>query len=120
MISTARSPSGRRRSITYRASLRRMAGWCCATRGQRFQPVMKGIGRIRLFRKGRSRARRNEATMERAPLSRRSLLHAIAATFASAALPLDWTDLAEAVEQAGATPSNTIAFLSAAEAADIE
>jgi gluconate 2-dehydrogenase gamma chain len=58
-----------------------------------------------------------------AALSRRSLLHAIAATMATAALPFAWTDIAQALDHAHGAPqagSPTVSFLSAAEAADVE
>lgn len=62
--------------------------------------------------------------MENATLSRRSLLQAIAATMASAALPFAWTDIAQAVDdghvEAAQGGVSTISFLTAAEAADIE
>jgi len=57
-------------------------------------------------------------------LSRRSLLQAIAATIGATALPLGWTEIAQAISQAHAAPQaardHTISFLSAADAADIE
>src|SRR6266536_1771195 len=65
--------------------------------------------------------------MESEDLSRRSLLQAIAAAIGAAALPLGWADIAQAAQAAHqahvAGPSAgeaKIAFLSAAEAADIE
>jgi gluconate 2-dehydrogenase gamma chain len=61
--------------------------------------------------------------MDSATLSRRSILHAIAATIAGAALPLAWTDLVEAVDQmpvAAPVGAATLSLLSAAEAADVE
>jgi gluconate 2-dehydrogenase subunit 3-like protein len=61
--------------------------------------------------------------MESASLSRRSLLQAIAAIVASAATPLDWTEVASAMDGAhaagpGADPKLT--FFNASDAADIE
>src|SRR5262245_50819029 len=62
--------------------------------------------------------------MERASLSRRSLLHAIAATLAAAGMPIGWAEIANAMDDdvhAGQTGgSATIAMLTAAEAADVE
>jgi len=65
--------------------------------------------------------------MESEDLSRRSLLQAIAAAIGAAAVPLGWADIAQAAQAAHqahvAAPSAgeaKIAFLSAAEAADIE
>ncbi len=61
--------------------------------------------------------------MDRASLSRRSLLQAIAATMATAALPFAWADIAEAVDHthvAAQAGGAKISFLSAAEAADID
>ena len=62
--------------------------------------------------------------MDSANLSRRSLLQAIAATLASAAVPLGWADTAHAIDEAHAVEQiasgATISFLSAGEAADIE
>ena len=62
--------------------------------------------------------------MEEAHLSRRSLLQAIAAAIATAAMPVGWADIAQAMDQAHAAPHAAgdarISFLSAAEAADIE
>jgi gluconate 2-dehydrogenase gamma chain len=61
--------------------------------------------------------------MDSVSLSRRSLLQAIAATMASAAIPLPWSALAEAVDQAHMPAQggdSKISFLTAAEAADIE
>jgi gluconate 2-dehydrogenase gamma chain len=66
--------------------------------------------------------------MDRAELSRRSLLQAIAATLASAAAPFGWAEVALAMDHAhdhthgashlGADPK--LSFLTAAEAADVE
>ncbi len=64
--------------------------------------------------------------MESDDLSRRSLLQAIAAAIGAAALPLGWQEIAEAAQAThrahAAAPAGaaTIAFLTAAEAADIE
>ncbi|HJZ74499.1 MAG TPA: gluconate 2-dehydrogenase subunit 3 family protein [Vicinamibacterales bacterium] len=62
--------------------------------------------------------------MDGASLSRRSLLHAIAATIATAAVPFDWADVVHAMDQGhGAAPPDGIAkisLLGAADAADIE
>jgi gluconate 2-dehydrogenase gamma chain len=62
--------------------------------------------------------------MERADLSRRSLLQAVAAVMATAAVPLSWGEIAQAMDQAHvAAPAGSdakISFLSAAEAADVE
>lgn len=62
--------------------------------------------------------------MESSELSRRSLLQAIAAVIATAATPLGWPDVAQAMEHAhaGGHPGTSakISFLAAAEAADIE
>ena len=64
--------------------------------------------------------------MDSATLSRRSLLHAIAATMATAAMPMGWAEILRAAAEAdaagqargGAEPK--LSFLSAAEAADVE
>src|SRR5262245_36499531 len=63
--------------------------------------------------------------MEITNLSRRSLLEAIAAVIATAATPLGWAEVAHAMDQGGHAALHTagdpkIAFLTAAEAADIE
>ena len=62
--------------------------------------------------------------MESASLSRRTLLQAIAATIATAGLPLGWAQIAEAMDDTHAVgqPGSAakISFLSAGEAADIE
>jgi gluconate 2-dehydrogenase gamma chain len=65
--------------------------------------------------------------MDSPPLSRRSLLHAIAAAMATAALPVGWAEIAQAAHEldvagqaAGAARGATLSFLSAAEAADVE
>jgi gluconate 2-dehydrogenase gamma chain len=65
--------------------------------------------------------------MESLTLSRRSLLHAIAAAMAGAAIPLSWAEIAEAADsvhqaaQAGVPAAGAkLSFLSAAEAADVE
>lgn len=62
--------------------------------------------------------------MESLDLSRRSLLQAIAGVVATAATPLGWADVAHAMDQAHAAApvagDAKLAFLSAAEAADIE
>src|SRR5262249_11112488 len=62
--------------------------------------------------------------MDGASLSRRSLLHAIAATIATAAVPFDLADVVHAMDQGhGAAPPDGIAkisLLGAADAADIE
>jgi gluconate 2-dehydrogenase gamma chain len=60
--------------------------------------------------------------MDSATLSRRSLLHAIAAAMATAAFPVAWTDLAEAMDRVpvAAPPGGaTLSLLTAAEAADV-
>jgi gluconate 2-dehydrogenase gamma chain len=61
--------------------------------------------------------------MESANLSRRSLLQAIAAIIGSAATPLGWTEVAQALD-AHTTPlagaDAKLAFLSASDAADVE
>jgi gluconate 2-dehydrogenase gamma chain len=62
--------------------------------------------------------------MDTVTLSRRSLLQAIAAAMATAAMPLSWAEIAQAAHQvhvAGQGGAGAkISFLSAAEAADIE
>jgi gluconate 2-dehydrogenase gamma chain len=62
--------------------------------------------------------------MDSADLSRRSLLQAIAATIATAAAPLGWAEIAQALDEAPAAAQTggdaKISFLSAAEAADID
>ena len=62
--------------------------------------------------------------MESAVLSRRSLLQAIAATIASAAVPIGWPEVAQAMDHAHAAPAapdaSTFSLLSPAEAADID
>ena len=65
--------------------------------------------------------------MDSLSLSRRSLLHALAAAMASAAIPLTWAEIAEAADsvhppaQAGAGAAGAkLSFLSPAEAADVE
>jgi Gluconate 2-dehydrogenase subunit 3 len=62
--------------------------------------------------------------MESSELSRRSLLQAIATVIATAATPLRWPDVAQAMEQARAVghagAGAKISFLTTAEAADIE
>jgi gluconate 2-dehydrogenase gamma chain len=64
--------------------------------------------------------------MERADLSRRSLLQAVAAVMATAAVPLGWVEIAQAMDMdqahaAGPAGSDAkISFLSAAEAADVD
>ena len=62
--------------------------------------------------------------MDSADLARRSLLQAIAAVIATAATPFGWADVAHALEEAHtvaqAGGAAQIAFLSAAEAVDIE
>ena len=65
--------------------------------------------------------------MDSLSLSRRSLLHAIAAAMAGAAIPLSWSEIAQAADsvhqpaQAGAGAAGAkLSFLSAAEAADVE
>ena len=62
--------------------------------------------------------------MEVDDISRRSLLHAIAATLGAAALPLSWAEIVSAAHQsrtAAQSPgASTRALLSAAEAADID
>jgi len=62
--------------------------------------------------------------MESDDLSRRSLLHAIAAAFGAAILPLRWLEIAQATDEAPAVTQSAgeakLSFLSAAEAADID
>jgi len=65
--------------------------------------------------------------MDSLSLSRRSLLHALAAAMASAAIPLTWAEIAEAADsvhlpaQAGAGAAGAkLSFLNPAEAADVE
>jgi gluconate 2-dehydrogenase gamma chain len=61
--------------------------------------------------------------MDSAGLSRRSLLQAIAATMATAAVPLPWAAIAQAVDEVHIPAPGgdaTMSFLSAAEAADID
>jgi gluconate 2-dehydrogenase gamma chain len=62
--------------------------------------------------------------MERLNLTRRALVQAVAGVFATAALPLDWVDVAHAMAAARDTGQGragaTFSFLSAADAADIE
>jgi len=61
--------------------------------------------------------------MDATALSRRSLLQAIAATMATAAVPVGWAEVAQALDQAhvhAQAGDSTISFLSAAEAADID
>ena len=66
----------------------------------------------------------NRPVMERLNLTRRSLIQAIAGVLATAAAPLDWTDVAQAMEAARARRAGRadakLSFLSAAEAVDIE
>jgi gluconate 2-dehydrogenase gamma chain len=61
--------------------------------------------------------------MDSVTLSRRSLLQAIAAAMATAAMPFAWAEIAQAVDEmhvAAHAGDSKISFLSAAEAADIE
>jgi gluconate 2-dehydrogenase gamma chain len=61
--------------------------------------------------------------MDSTTLSRRTLLHAIAATMATAALPIGWADIAQAMQHMPVVPqgkAGTLSLLGAAEAADIE
>jgi len=61
--------------------------------------------------------------LDSASLSRRTLLHAIAAAMATAALPFGWADIAQAVQDmrsAAPAGGSTLTFLSAADAADVE
>jgi hypothetical protein len=61
--------------------------------------------------------------MDSAALSRRSLLQAIAATMATAAMPFAWSEVAAAVDHAHVAAQGghaKISFLTAAEAADVE
>jgi gluconate 2-dehydrogenase gamma chain len=64
------------------------------------------------------------SSMETNTLSRRSLLHAIAAAMATAAAPLGWAQVAQAIDQAHAAAdmrgARTLSFLTAVEAADVE
>jgi gluconate 2-dehydrogenase gamma chain len=66
----------------------------------------------------------NRRVVERLNLTRRSLIQAIAGVLATAAVPLDWTDVAQAMEaarDAGQGRADAkLSFLSPAEAADIE
>ena len=75
---------------------------------------MKGVGQTIRF----------GSTMESVNLSRRSLLQAIAGMVATAATPLGWADVAQAMDEARAAAQRggdaKLSFLSAAEAADIE
>ena len=61
--------------------------------------------------------------MDHAGISRRSLLQAVAATLATAALPVGWADVAQALEGVPLTAGDgagALSFLSASEAADVE
>ena len=62
--------------------------------------------------------------MDSVELSRRSLLHALAAAVATMALPVGWADVAEAVQHAHAAPvgggHSNFSFLTPSEAADVE
>ena len=61
--------------------------------------------------------------MDSASLSRRSLLQAIAATMATAAVPVPWSVIAKTLDETPATVQGSdskLSFLSAAEAADID
>jgi Gluconate 2-dehydrogenase subunit 3 len=61
--------------------------------------------------------------MDTVALSRRSLLQAIAATMASAAMPFSWTEVAEALDHshlAMREADSKMSVLTAAEAADVE
>jgi gluconate 2-dehydrogenase gamma chain len=61
--------------------------------------------------------------MDHAGISRRSLLQAVAATLAAAALPVGWADVAQALEGVplpAADGAGALSFLSASEAADVE
>ncbi|HEY7055539.1 MAG TPA: gluconate 2-dehydrogenase subunit 3 family protein [Vicinamibacterales bacterium] len=62
--------------------------------------------------------------MDNLSLSRRSLLQAIATALATAAVPVSWTEVAQALDHYHGAPQvggeATIALLSAAEAADID
>jgi len=61
--------------------------------------------------------------MESADLSRRSLLQAIAATIASAATPLGWTEVAQAIDAHTAPMTSAdekLVFFTASDAADVE
>jgi gluconate 2-dehydrogenase gamma chain len=60
--------------------------------------------------------------MDSATLSRRTLLQALAATMASAAIPFGWADIAEAAQHEMHRPGGDakISLLTAAEAADVE
>ena len=62
--------------------------------------------------------------MNDATLSRRSLLQAIAATLATASLPIGWTEIAQGMDRADAAAQSggdaRISFLTPAEAADVE
>jgi len=63
-------------------------------------------------------------TGESVDFSRRSLLHAIAGVLATAATPLGWAEVAQAMDEARAAGQGggaaKLTFLSAAEAADVE
>ena len=58
--------------------------------------------------------------MDRDDVSRRLLLRAIAATLGAAALPIGWTEIADAAAAAHADGQATFKFFTTAEAADVE
>jgi gluconate 2-dehydrogenase gamma chain len=61
--------------------------------------------------------------MEKASLSRRSLLQAIAAIIATAAAPIGWEDVAHAIDEMDAAQTangSSTSFLNASDAADVE
>ena len=65
--------------------------------------------------------------MDSPTLSRRSLLHALAAAMATAAMPVSWTEIAQAAQDVHAAghagtgaAATKLSFLSPAEAADVE
>src|SRR4051812_43162810 len=72
---------------------------------------------------GAAPARRRRDRMDHTGIARRSLLQAIAATLATAAMPVGWAEVAQALEVAPLTAGNgvgALSFLSANEAADVE
>src|SRR4029077_17314536 len=81
-------------------------------------------GIVSKFRRRERSTELQQRAMDNGTLSRRSLLQAIAATMASAALPFGWAEIAQAVDdghvEAVQGSGSTISLLTAAEAADIE